>query len=159
MKKKSSIFIKLKLKFVLLLFTIFFILFLFSFLLLNYLYDVQRIERLEKIEDYTDFVLSYDELNRCVNKDAFTLDNTTFIYECVDEVYLYYGSTKATLEEVLKSHYLSLDDILKSMKKNTNYDENTTLYTRIPTDKRKGYQFEVETQENSSIVTFRAYQD
>ena len=72
---------------------------------------VDEKERLEKIDDYTTYELSYEPQKRCQLKEKFVFEDKTFYFDCVDEVYLSYGSTKMTLEEALKNKYLTFDDL------------------------------------------------
>ncbi len=91
---------------------------------LNYhLFNIQKIERLNKIRDYTEYKIKLDFL------DANTKPQEKLIYEDSDirfylsgvkEANIYYGSTSTTLENALKKEYLTLEILQESLFKETN---------------------------------------
>lgn len=122
-----------------------------SFFLNTYLLKLQRKERLEKIDDYTTYELSYEPQKRCQLKEKFVFEDKTFYFDCVDEVYLSYGSTKMTLEEALKNKYLTFDDL-----KNGLLEEETDEEIFFEHDKTKTtpeYRFVLNKKNNT--VTFQ----
>lgn len=142
---------------------LFFSLFLFlclSFLVISlesYLYELQREERLSKVKDYNNYVLSYTTQNRCEKKEKFTVDNITYIYDCLDNIYLSYGTTKVTLEEILTLRYLTLKDLIKNMKYDSS-DEIYETYVYYPTKNKIGYKLSIDELEDKTIVTFAKFE-
>ena len=122
-----------------------------SFFLNTYLLELQRKERMDKISDYTDYELMYEPQNRCQVKNKFTFEEYTYLFNCVDEVYLSYGSTKMTLEEALENHYLTFKDLTIGLVEEETDEE--LIYTHDKTKNSKGYQFIVNKLEKT--VTFK----
>lgn len=125
--------------------------FVLSFFLNTYLLKLQRKERLEKIGDYTSYELSYEPQKRCQLKEKFTFEDKTFYFDCVDEVYLSYGSTKMTLEEALKNKYLTFDDLTTGL-----FEEETDeeiFYEHDKTKTTQEYRFVVNKEK--STITFK----
>ena len=111
----------------------------------------KRKERLEKIGDYTSYELSYEPQKRCQLKEKFTFEDKTFYFDCVDEVYLSYGSTKMTLEEALKNKYLTFADLTTGL-----FEEETDeeiFYEHEKTKTTQEYRFVVNKEKNT--ITFK----
>ena len=122
-----------------------------SFFLNTYLLELQRKERLEKIGDYTNYELSYEPQKRCQLKEKFIFEDKTFYFDCVDEVYLSYGSTKMTLEEALKNKYLTFEDLTTGL-----FEEETDeeiFYEHDKTKTTQEYRFVVNKEK--STITFK----
>ncbi len=119
------------------------------FLLNYYLYCLQRLERIEKIDDYTDYTISYYEQNRCQTKEKFKYDGYTYYYDCLENVYLNYGSTQMTLEEAITGEYLSLSSFISNLK--VEYQENQIVYTKSASSITSGYQV-IITETNDVII-------
>lgn len=91
-------------------------------LLFDHLLKIQVPERLRYIKDYKDFTLSVKEVNDCENQvySLFQYEDTIYNGICIREVTVNYGSVKASLEYILKSGYIELEDIQKKL---SNVDE------------------------------------
>ncbi len=121
-------------------------------LFLNYyLHAIQRQERISKITDYTSYTLTYETQKRCQTKEKFSYDGYTYYYDCMNEVFLNYGSTQMTLKEAITKEYLTLNDLTNHLKKESIDDQ--VIYTHVNTNVTKGYQFIIE----GNMVTFSAY--
>jgi len=151
-KRKKKKYLKHQKRFLMLIFL--FLVLCLSFLVISlesYLYDLQRIERLSKVKDYNDYNLTYTTQNRCEKKKRFTVDNITYVYDCLDNVYLSYGSTKVTLEEILTKKYLTLNDLKKNMKYDSS-DEVYETYVYYPTKNKIGYKLSIDELEDENVI-------
>lgn len=118
------------------------------FLLNYYLYCLQRVERIEKIDDYTSYTISYHKQNRCQVKEKFRYDGYTYYYDCLENVYLNYGSTQMTLEEAITGEYLSLSRFIANLK--VEYQDEQVVYTKLPSSITEGYK--VIITDNNDVV-------
>lgn len=125
---------------------------LLGLLLDKHLYDLQREERISKIEDYRNFHLSYQEQNRCKLEEKFQIEDTTIYYDCLEEVYIKYGSTLTTLKDVMESGYLTVKDILSQTK-----EGEDGIYYHSATKDAMGYQIKLIENEESSKVIISKY--
>ena len=87
-----------------------------SILLNWHLFSIQKIERLDKIKDYTEYKIKLDYLNDTdihYEKLIYENDDARFYLSGVKEMYVYYGSTQTTLQNALEKGYITLK-ILKN---------------------------------------------
>lgn len=89
------------------------------YFLTKHLYSIQTPERLRYVKDYQEFTLSVDVVPDCTNQmfSLFQYQNVVYQGVCVREVYVNYGRTKAPLQMVLESEYITLLDITKKLNK------------------------------------------
>ena len=118
------------------------------FLLNYYLYCLQRLERIEKIDDYMDYTISCHKQNRCQVKEKFWYDGYTYYYDCLENVFLNYGTTQMTLEEAIMGEYLSLNRFVSNLK--VEYQEGQVVYTKPTSSIAHGYQ--VIIKENNDVI-------
>lgn len=128
---------------------------LLTFFLNTYLLNLQRKERLQKINDYTEYELLYEPQKRCQLKNKFVFEGYTYVFSCVDEVYLSYGSTKMTLEEALENKYLTFKDLTLSLTMTKNDME--TIYTHHKSKTSSAYCFVLN--EEAKTITFKGEDD
>ena len=87
---------------------------------LNYhLFAIQKIERLNKVRDYTEFKIKLDFLTDSDEYSERLIYETAeerFYLSGVKEIYVYYGSTSTTLKDAFEKGYLTL----KILKDNLN---------------------------------------
>lgn len=122
-----------------------------------YLFSIQRKERFQDISDFSSFHLSYYAQKRCQKKKRFQVGTDTYFYDCLENVYITYGSTKFTLEEIMKSEKLNLDGLLfYTIKWNTDV-ENIKEYVFHATKNDIGYKITVEELETGRNITISAY--
>jgi len=85
--------------------------------LVDHLLEIQIPERLRYIKDYTDFVLTIEEIPDCTNQlvSLFQYENEIYNGLCVKQVYVNYGKVKAPLSMVLEKEYITFADIRKKL--------------------------------------------
>lgn len=146
-------FIRQKRKFFFLFFLFMALLFiLIYFSLMNYLYQIQRTERLSKLDEDETYTLSYSKQNRCKTSYIFTYDNYKYYYDCLNEVYISYGSTGVFLQDALNNKYVTLDDLITDTVKKT-VNSNKTIYYHHSSIEGKSYKIAIEDQ-TITIGTF-----
>lgn len=147
MKKRKIRFTKLKCT---ILFIVLFFLFLIAFLSFNLerqLYEMQKEKRLQKVEDFNMFEISYHEQNRCQKKEIFVYQDVSYSYDCLENVFVSFGSTKITLKEAITKNYITLDMILQKMMK-WEYDiPDALLYTK----KKTTFDYQIIVRENDGM--------
>ena len=148
-KRRKSIF--------LLMFGLFFAIALILLQIDFYLFSIQRKARFQDISDFTTFHLSYYGQKRCQEKKRFQVGTDTYYYDCLENVYMTYGSTKFTLEEVMKSGNLNLEGLLFYTIKWDTDTENIKEYIFNPTKNDVGYKITVEEVENRRNIIISAY--
>ena len=121
-KKK---FTHLKMTLLLTSFLLFLLLSLCVFTLDKYLYQFQRTEWLSKIDNYDNFTLTMLPQNRCQKREIMEYENKKIIFDCIEQVYVHYGSITLFLEEALKKNYITIDSILSHTIKE---DKNLYFY-------------------------------
>lgn len=158
-RKKKNVFVKKSKRKLFFLFFFFLLLLFFLFFFLEYrLYELQREERLLKVKDYTSYTLSYQKQNRCQKREVFSKENTHYYYDCLDNVYLTYGSVETTLEEVILNDLLSLDVLLSRMQKWDSEIEGITEYTKASTNVSMGYKILVDERDEQTKIFLSAYE-
>ncbi len=156
-KKKCVVIKKTRRRFWLFLMFLFLVIFFLCLLLEYYLYEMQRRDRILKVTDYSTYVLTYQKQNRCQTRTIFFLDSVEYRYDCLDNIYLTYGTTETTLEEVFTNGYVTLDVFLSKMQK-LETEEGKEKYIRHSTNMSMGYQVLIEKKEEQQIVTISSYE-
>ncbi len=139
--------------------SIFFILFVFCvllFLLSGYLYQLQWKERLDRVEDYTNFLLTYQKENRCTKDVKFQVQDTLYVFECIDQISFTYGSTTIPFEYVMKSGYVGINTLLSHMQK-VEENDSWVKYVFHKTSLRSGYAITIDTSGYYQVVTISPY--
>lgn len=132
-------------------FSLFLILALVIFSLDNYLFTIQRTERLSKLENYDNFTMTANFEKRCQNHEIMTIDGKKLYYDCIDQIYVHYGSISLFLEEALEKEYITIESLLSHTIKMPSKEETTSIYLYQNT--RKNLCFEIYIDETS--ITFR----
>lgn len=116
----------------------------------QYLYRIQINERIRKVEDYTDFVLTILPQKRKTKIYQFEYENTRFYFDGIEQVYINYKTTKIFFEEAIKRRLLSINDVISHciLEKE---DENVKTYHHINIDDSKNYF--VTLIEEDSLIT------
>lgn len=114
----------------------------------SHLLEVGRKERLRKLENYEDYVLTYEKQDICEFRKMFVVGNVTFYFDCIDNLTLSYGSTKTDLYEVMNLGYLHVKDFVKNLNV-VKKQENVTKYIHESTKESPTY--EVEVRENGEL--------
>ena len=136
-------------------FCLFLLLVFIIFSLDNYLFTIQRTERLSKLENYDNFTMTAHFENRCQNHEIMTIDEKTLYYECIDQIYIHYGSMSVFLKEALEKEYVTIESILSHTIKISSQEEgSSTVYLYQNT--RKGINFEIYITDTS--ITFKPVQ-
>ena len=146
MKKKKM---HSKKTFVLLSFFLFLLLVVAVFSLDNYLYVIQRKERLSKLDNYDNFTMTAYFENRCQDREVMEVDEKKIIFSCIDQIYIHYGSVSLFLEDALNNEYITIDSLLSHTIKRSNKAEATALYYYQNT--RKNINFEILIDETSIV--------
>lgn len=121
----------------------------------NFLFYIQRMERLSKVEDNNGIVtLRYKKQANCQDRYVYTIDDTMVYYDCLDTVYISYGNTTAFLENALKRKYVTLEDLTKNTWQEK-LESNLTLY--YDNKKESPFTLLVDERENKKKVTFGIY--
>lgn len=124
-----------------------------AFSLQLYLYQIQKEERLGKVEEYDNFILTVVKQKRQVKKLQFQYKNCNYYFDGIEEIYISYGSTKVFLEEAIKEEYINIEDIII----NCNLVEeegNNKTYIHKSNDEKKSYQIKIEEKENLTNIIF-----
>lgn len=116
----------------------------------NYLYQIQREERLSKVENYNDFTMTFHEENRCQNHQIMNINNQKLIYNCIDQIYIHYGSVTIFLNYALENNYITLDDILSHTIKIDN-KENKDIKVYLYENKKTNSSFTISISEEEII--------
>ena len=126
MKKKKR-FTNIKTTVILTSFLLFFLLSLCVFSLDKYLYQIQQTEWLSKLENYDNFTMSIRTQNRCQKREIMQYNGKKIVFDCIEQVYVHYGSITIFLTDALKENYITIDSILSHMIKERN-QKNLYLY-------------------------------
>lgn len=116
----------------------------------NYLYQIQREERLSKVENYNDFTMTFHEENRCQNHQIMNINNQKLIYNCIEQIYIHYGSVTIFLNYALENNYITLDDILSHTIKIDN-KENKDIKVYLYENKKTNSSFTISISEEEII--------
>ena len=140
---------------VLLSFFLFLLLVVVVFSLDNYLYVIQRKERLSKLDNYDNFTMTAHFENRCQDREIMEVDEKKIVFSCIDQIYIHYGSVSLFLEDALNNEYITIDSLLSHTIKRSNKEkEDTDLY--YYQNMRENISFEILIDEVS--VVFRPVQ-
>ncbi len=108
---------------------------------LNYhLFVIQKIERLDKIRDYSKYRVSLEFLNgTCILNDQLIYENVEerFYLSCLKDVQIYYDSTSSSLAYALEKGYLNSDLLTKDLYEE--YGNGYVKYSNRSTDKKEQY--------------------
>ncbi len=149
MKKPKHRF-KIKKTFYLVSIFIFLLFALVTFSLNNYLFTIQRTERLSKLENYENFTMTANFESRCQNHEIMTIDDKKIYYECIDQIYIHYGTISLFLQEALEKEYITIESILShTIKMPSKKEESFSIYLYQNT--RKNLCFEIFIDENSIV--------
>ncbi len=156
--EKNEVVQKIRFRTFLFLFILLFFLLAIVVFFSSYLFQMQRFERLRKISNFQDFTISVKDSSVCETSFRFVVHDVSYYYDCIDTIYLAYGSTKTTLNELLSLGYFELKDILRFLKKQSTEKENVTNY--ILSSFSSSLIFEVETNEDEiEKVTIHKYRE
>ena len=116
----------IKLKLVIFIFLCLFTICSISIFLNYHLFAIQKIERLDKIRDYSEYKIKIDKGNYSGERLIFENENERFYLSCLNDVYVYYGKTYSTLDYILKKGYLNSKMLLNNL-----YEENFNGYSKF----------------------------
>lgn len=123
----------------------------------NYLFNLQTTERLLKIKDYTEYKISITKQKRPENKLRFNYDGHDFYYDGIEEINISYGSTKTTVENILKKGFITYEEFMvKTTKESENDEEVTYAYRERPT---KDILFLIIEKKGSNQIIFKNYEE
>lgn len=148
--KKRKIYFKIKQTMLLISLNVLLIFFLAILCLSNYLYQIQREERLSKLENYNDFTMTFHEENRCQNHQVMNIDNKKLFFNCIDQIYVHYGSVTIFLNYALENNYITLNDILTHTIKIDN-KENKDIKVYLYENKKANSSFTISVSEEEII--------
>ena len=104
-------------------------------------------------------MFSYQKQNRCEKKLKFSFDDISYYYDCLDEVYIHYGSTKATLKEVITKEYLSFNDFIKNLHEIESEEENVRVFVHSSSNDEYSYKVKLSKTEETTEVTIASYDE
>ena len=130
-------------------FSLFLLLALVIFSLDNYLFTIQRIERLSKLENYDNFTMTAHFENRCQNHEIMRFDEKKLYYDCIDQIYIHYGSISLFLEEALEKVYITIESLLSHTIKMPSQEKDSSIY--LYQNIRKNICFEIYIDDTSII--------
>lgn len=130
-------------------FSLFLILTLVVFSLDNYLFTIQRTERLSKLENYDNFTMTANFEKRCQNHEIMRFDEKKLYYDCIDQIYIHYGSISLFLEEALEKEYITIESLLSHTIKMPSQEKDSSIYLYQNT--RKNICFEIYIDDTSII--------
>lgn len=154
-KKRKKYFKGIKRFYFLIIVWLLFVVALIFFLLDSRLYEAQKKERLSKIKDFTDFVLIYEPQRRCEFRKRWDYKNITYYYDCIDHIFLKYGSIVVTLQEMIENDFLVIDEVINKMEKEST-EGNITTYKMKSSSNQKGFLLVVGgTEEGNFDIIFK----
>ncbi len=118
----------LKFKLVILIFCLLLVIISIGVFLNYHLFTIQKIERLNKIRDYTEYKIKLEFLEDNEQKNEkliYETDKERFYLSGVKEIYVYYGSTFTTLQNALEKEYLTLEILKDNL-----YEDNGNGFTK-----------------------------
>ena len=101
----------MKFKIVLIIFALLLIICSIGIFLNYHLFSIQKIERLNKVKDYSEYKIKLDFLtdsDEHSERLIYETEDERFYLSGVKEIYVYYGSTSTTLKNALEKKYLTL---------------------------------------------------
>lgn len=125
----------------------------------NYLYRIQQDERLRGIDNYLDYNISVRIQNRREKKFQFRYENDYYYYDGIDEFFVFYGSTTAFLEEIIKKEYLSIKDITKNMALIPAEEKNISWYVHDSSHEDQRFIVQIVTHESHRDIIFQNYSE
>lgn len=152
--KKNQFIKKMKRKFILGIGIALFLITTFAFLLNQYLFFIQKEERLSKKTDFKDFSISYLKQNRCEKIPRIEKNDVVYYFDCLDMVYVSFGETKISFEEAIERGYLTLPNLLDSTTFK-NKEEESSVYEKRKTGTYP-YQIVVLEKDAQIEVTLRS---
>ncbi len=119
----------------------------------KHLLQIQNIERLDKMKDYSDFKLHLENNLYCYEKsDSLYFENDKIrIYgSCLKVANIYYGNTVSSLKYALEKEYVTLDmlmgdDVVKN-------EENKAYYNEIDGQKFVIYEYPYENDKTEYFI-------
>ena len=93
----------------------------------KYLYQIQQTEWLSKLENYDNFTMSIRTQNRCQKREIMQYNDKKIVFDCIEQVYVHYGTITIFLTDALNENYITIDSILSHMIKERN-QKNLYLY-------------------------------
>ncbi len=153
--KKTRFRFKLRKTIIFISLTIMLLFFLAVLSLDNYLYKIQREERLSKIENYSEFTITVNEEKRCQNRKIIDIGNKSLNFYCFDQVYIHYGSVTIFLIDALKNNYITIEDILSHTTKIEDGLKNGGVNVYIYENKKSNTIFAINVDQSS--ITFKPF--
>lgn len=117
----------------------------------QYLYHIQTEERIRKIEDATDFVITIHPQKRSTKTYQFEHENTYYYFEGIEQVYVSYGTTKIFFEDAIKKGLISIKSVINNCVLETE-EANYKKYQHINKDNSKNYYVTVIEGDSTTVI-------
>jgi len=130
-----------------------------SLFLQKYLFQIQTIERLQNVEDYSNYIITFIPQKRTTTQKRFSYKNINYYYQGIEQIYVSYGTTTIFLQDALQKEYLGLKSIIKNMtiKENDEMSSNEKIYIHNSSSTNKSFQIKTISYENYQDVFISPY--